>query len=209
MAEHAPVMIWQAGPDRKCVYVNRAWLEFTGRALDAEAGFGWTERVHPEDRDELLAAYVEAFESRRPFEAQFRLCRRDGAYRRLLNRGVPLLQGERLIGFVGSCADQTERVLADERTAEVLALVSHELRSPLNAIKGWSHVLENQLRDADSATLRALNGIRIGIEHQVRLIDDLLVGHSPNPEGGAMAQTDSHDDRKQAIERQRKRRGEH
>ena len=57
---------------------------------------------------------------------------------------------------------------------QFLAIVSHELRSPLNAIKSWTHVLENQLRDADPAVRRALDGIMIGIEAQVRLIDDLL-----------------------------------
>jgi len=162
MAEHAPVMIWLAGPDRKYVYVNRMWLEFTGRALDAETGSGWTERVHPDDREDLLATFAEAFETRRPFEAQFRLRRHDGAYRRLVNRGVPLLQDDRLIGLVGSCAEATDPTR-----------LSHELRSPLNAIKSWAHVLESQLHD-DPSSKRALAGIMIGVEQQARLIDDLL-----------------------------------
>ena len=167
MAEHAPAMIWLAGPDRKCVHVNRAWLEFTGRALRAETGSGWTERVHPDDRDGLLAVIAEAFDERRPFEAQFRLCRRDGAYRHLLIRGVPLLEDDHLVGFAGSCTDDTA-------TAELLALVSHELRTPLNGIKSWAHVLEGQLRDADPTSKRALAGIMVGVEQQARLIDDLL-----------------------------------
>ena len=57
---------------------------------------------------------------------------------------------------------------------QFLAIVSHELRSPLNGIKSWTHVLENQLRDADPTVRRAIDGIKIGVEHQVRLIDDLL-----------------------------------
>src|SRR4030095_8838385 len=31
MADAAPVMIWTSGVDKKCDYVNRPWLEFTGR----------------------------------------------------------------------------------------------------------------------------------------------------------------------------------
>jgi len=57
-----------------------------------------------------------------------------------------------------------------------LALVSHELRSPLNAIKSWAHVLEQQLRDAPPPVRRPLEGIKLGVEHQVRIIDDLLHG---------------------------------
>jgi PAS domain S-box-containing protein len=202
MAEYAPVMIWLAGADRKYVYVNRLWLEFTGRPLDAELGFGWIGALHPDDKPRFLETYERAFETRSPFEAEYRLRRHDGAWRRLLDKGVPLVDDGELVGFVGSCADMTdhiaaeaERALEDERRAELLArersaradaenatlardqflaIVSHELRSPLNGIKSWTHVLENQLRDPEPPVRRALNGIRIGVDHQVRLIDDLL-----------------------------------
>lgn len=69
----------------------------------------------------------------------------------------------------------------------MLDVISHELRSPLNAIQSWSHVLENELSrtlsgesgrdvgiDASPAAQRALAGIRIGVRDQVRLIDQLL-----------------------------------
>lgn len=58
--------------------------------------------------------------------------------------------------------------------AEILAIVSHELRSPLNGILSWTHVLENLQRDGDPQVKRALAGIMLGVEQQVRLIDDLL-----------------------------------
>jgi signal transduction histidine kinase/ActR/RegA family two-component response regulator len=82
--------------------------------------------------------------------------------------------------------EKRAEILARERSAranaesatlardQFLAIVSHELRSPLNGIKSWTHVLENLLRDAEPPVKRALAGIMIGVEHQVRLIDDLL-----------------------------------
>jgi signal transduction histidine kinase len=57
---------------------------------------------------------------------------------------------------------------------QFLAIVSHELRSPLNGIKSWTHVLQSRLRETDPTVARALNGIMIGVEQQVRLIEDLL-----------------------------------
>jgi PAS domain S-box-containing protein len=195
MADFAPVMIWLAGPDQSSVYFNRQWLEFTGRGLEDELGLKWREGIHPEDREICASAYRAAFEDRAPFEIRYRLHRADNEYRWLVDRGVPLFDGEHLAGFVGSCLDITERLREDDRRGELLdrertaradaesatlardqflAIVSHELRSPLNGIKSWTHVLENQLHDADPTVRRALAGIMIGVEHQVRLIDDLL-----------------------------------
>ncbi len=59
---------------------------------------------------------------------------------------------------------------------EFLAIVSHELRAPLNGIQSWAHVLENYVKDATPAPLvqRALQGIKTGVSQQVRLIEDLL-----------------------------------
>lgn len=59
---------------------------------------------------------------------------------------------------------------------EFLAIVSHELRAPLNGIQTWAHVLETQTKNAGSQgiTQRAIAGIKTGVSQQVRLIDDLL-----------------------------------
>ena len=54
-----------------------------------------------------------------------------------------------------------------------LADVAHELRSPLNAIRTWTHVLESRLPDPSPEVRRALDGIRIAIEQQVGVIESL------------------------------------
>jgi K+-sensing histidine kinase KdpD len=56
----------------------------------------------------------------------------------------------------------------------VLAVVSHDLRSPLNAIHSWAYVLERKLDGSDPAMLRALAGIRSGVDQQVRLLEDVV-----------------------------------
>ncbi|GAB1538946.1 hypothetical protein NUACC21_16110 [Scytonema sp. NUACC21] len=56
---------------------------------------------------------------------------------------------------------------------EFLAVLSHELRSPLNAILGWSKILRT--RQIDSGTLmRALETIERNAKLQTQLIEDLL-----------------------------------
>ena len=52
----------------------------------------------------------------------------------------------------------------------VLSRVSHDLRSPLNAIHSWAYVLERKIDSADPAAQRAIDGIRTGVEQQVQLL---------------------------------------
>ena len=110
MADAAPVMIWMSGTDARCTYFNRPWLEFRGRSMDAELGNGWTEGVHPDDREICLETYLKAFAARQPFRMQYRLLRRDGEFRWIDDTGAPRFEPDgEFAGFIGSCVDITEQ----------------------------------------------------------------------------------------------------
>jgi len=120
VANTAPVMIWTAGTDRKCSYVNKTWLDFTGRPPGAELGDGWREGVHPDDVGRCLHTYTEAFDRRESFELQYRLRRKDGEFRWVLDDGVPRFNADgTFAGYIGSCLDITERKLAEESLATI------------------------------------------------------------------------------------------
>lgn len=112
-ADSAPVLIWLAGPNKLWTYVNRPWLDFTGRTLEQEAGSGWMDGVHPDDVAKCRQIYARAFETRRHFLLEFRLRRQDGKYRWMLSRGLPRFAGVDFEGFAGSCMDITERLEAE------------------------------------------------------------------------------------------------
>jgi PAS domain S-box-containing protein len=110
IADNAPVLIWIAGPDSKCEFFNKVWLEFTGRTFSQEYGDGWVEGVHPDDLERCMSTYLASVAARRKFEIDYRLRRHDGEYRWILDRGVPRFatNGE-FVGFIGSAIDVTER----------------------------------------------------------------------------------------------------
>ena len=109
----------------------------------------WSDYVHPADSQAYLDGYRRALETRSLFEAQFRFKRVDGDYRWLKSLGVPRLdaQGD-FLGFVGCSVDISDVKRAEEelkdtdrRKDEFLAVLSHELRNPINAVVGWAQIL--------------------------------------------------------------------
>jgi two-component system cell cycle sensor histidine kinase/response regulator CckA len=124
MADTAPVMIWISDTDGKCVFVNRSWLDFTGRALEQELGDGWAERFHPDDSAQCVAAYLEVLAKRESFRTECRMRRADGEYRWVLETGAARLDEHwRFAGYVGSCLDITEA----RENQEALRLARDEL----------------------------------------------------------------------------------
>jgi PAS domain S-box-containing protein len=120
VANTAPVMIWMSGPDKLFSYFNQTWLDFTGRLLGAEVGNGWTEGVHPNDLQLCSNTYSQSFERRQTFMLQYRLRRRDGEYRWVLETGVPRFNSDgSFAGYIGSCIDMTERKQAEEALSSV------------------------------------------------------------------------------------------
>jgi PAS domain S-box-containing protein len=114
MADTAPVMIWMTGEDAGRDYFNRSWFAFTGRSLDAQAGSGWTEGVHPDDLESCMSTYLEAFSRREAFRMEYRLRRHDGEYRWVVDNGVPIFHPDGAAGYIGSAIDVTDDRLAQE-----------------------------------------------------------------------------------------------
>lgn len=120
VANTAPVMIWMCDPSGSCTYVNKPWLDFTGRNAEGELGEGWKGRIHPDDLDAMWMKSNEGFERRQTVEVQYRVKRHDGEYRWILDIGVPRFDSDgTFAGYIGSCIDITERKLAEEAMASM------------------------------------------------------------------------------------------
>jgi PAS domain S-box-containing protein len=151
MADKAPVMIWISGTDKLFTYVNKPWLDFTGRTLEQELGNGWCQGVYTDDLERCSQTYNTAFGERRPFSLEYRLRRADNEYRWILENGVPLISPDGAFsGYIGCCIDITERKLAEDalvKSEKLAAMgrlagtIAHEINNPLEAISNAFHLL--------------------------------------------------------------------
>ena len=115
------LMHWSVRPDLSCDYASPAWLEFTGSTAEQALGDGWSRGVHPEDLARWLDRCLRAFDQREPFEIEYRLRRRDGEYRWVLDRAVPRYGRDgAFLGYVGCCIDIDERKRAEHELARTL-----------------------------------------------------------------------------------------
>ena len=72
LADTTPALMWMTDPRAHVTFVNEGWLRFTG-ARDEELGDSFGLSAHPDDRDELLTRWREAFRRREEFRFEYRL----------------------------------------------------------------------------------------------------------------------------------------
>ncbi|MFB2919777.1 PAS domain S-box protein [Aerosakkonema funiforme] len=166
---------------------NDAFLELIGysRSDLSAKKLHWKDITPPEyiAREAQKSKDISQFGSCGTYEKEY--IRKDGSY-------VPVLLGgacfeDTLSGGVFFAIDLTERKKLENRLRqqaeelaqanrikdEFLAVLSHELRSPLNPIMGWAKLLRSRKFDEET-TAKAIETIERNAKIQTQLIEDLL-----------------------------------
>jgi PAS domain S-box-containing protein len=145
-------------------------------------------RVHPEDRERVMQAQMEAIQSCLPYQAEFRVVSSEGRVAWKSSQGTLLLNEKgKPVRMVGISADVTEQKQAEQALKEAvaaadaanrakssfLANMTHELRTPMNAILGFCQLLsrDENLTPQQQQSLRVIG--RSG-EHLLNQINAVL-----------------------------------
>ena len=158
----------------------------------------WSDLLHPEDHDRVLREYyaaIEDYTGKKVYNVEYRLLTKDRGYRWFQATGkLSRREDGTPITYVGMFVDITERKETDEKLREQRALLeealvkaqrasqaktmflnnmSHDIRTPMNAIIGFTNLATTHLDDRELVR-DYLSKITASSSHLLRLINDVL-----------------------------------
>ncbi|KZF25304.1 hypothetical protein L228DRAFT_66202 [Xylona heveae TC161] len=127
-----PQMLWTTGRDGKHEYFSQRWYDYTG-LTEAESMrvSGWTKAFHPDDVPMALEKWEQSLRTGEAYDIEYRCRRRDGEWRWMLGRAVPLKDRRtgNILKWFGTCTDIHEvaqaRTEARQTREQLLNVISH------------------------------------------------------------------------------------
>jgi diguanylate cyclase (GGDEF)-like protein/PAS domain S-box-containing protein len=114
-------VMWFTDANGNVIEEQPSWSQFTGQTFDEYKGKGWSNAVHPDDREHCHQMWAAALEHKRPLQLEDRLRRADGEWRVVSVRAIPVFDEEGNVReWVGVSTDITERK-EEERRVEHMA----------------------------------------------------------------------------------------
>jgi PAS domain S-box-containing protein len=145
----APLAIFQTDAKGRRTYNNPLWCEISGFSEEESLGHGWTQAIHPEDRDEVFQDWQQAVFVQSNWVHEYRLLTPQGEIRWVRALASPMYSAEdRFLGHVGTVEDITERKQAAQKIYEQAALLDISIdaiavRDLENHILFWNKGAEN------------------------------------------------------------------
>lgn len=186
--------IWMIDSDSRTEFVNQRMLQMLGYTAEEMLGSPMFDFM--DQADEIAAQEKLEWLKREGSDLkEGRFCCKDGSYIwTLISARAIFGEQNEFLGAIAMLTDITDRKRTEEERDrllqleklaraeaeaanrikdEFLAVLSHELRSPLNPILGWAKLLQSRKFD-ETALKKALETIERNAKLQAQLIEDLL-----------------------------------
>lgn len=95
--------LWRSDTHGFCTFANTAYQSLTGRTMEELSGSGWSQVIHPAQRNEIMHEWRSAAESGKDYYTEFDLVHpREGA-RRVRAKGFPVRDGRgNVVEYIGT-----------------------------------------------------------------------------------------------------------
>ena len=108
MNDASPTGIFFTDPSGDCIYTNFAYQKITGLTYIQALGRGWSETIHPEDRNKSLKIWYDSAHEGKNFDCTQRFIKPDGTVVWTSVKASILKEGGTVLGYVGTVEDITE-----------------------------------------------------------------------------------------------------
>jgi PAS domain S-box-containing protein len=181
-------IVWTADADGNPDTDLPGWRELTGQTQAEIRGTGWADVIHADDRGAVLESWAWARAERAPADVEYRVRARDGSFRSIAARTVPVFdEGGVLREWIGTCTDVTDRRRAEAAERErndlrnavraldrVLGVVGHELRTPLAATRATAELLLMEGFRETAEGEKLLRTVHDEVVRMGQMVNDLL-----------------------------------
>lgn len=181
MTDLVPDMISNSTPEGDILYFNKGWTDFTGKNMEALSKLGWIKLVHPEEMIAVEKNWLKSVKTGKDFEMEFRILDKNGDFKWHMTRSVPVKdEAGEIIMWLGSSTQIHKLKEEEKRKENFLKMVSHELKTPITSIKGYTQLLLSFMEGDDDipwASLPikpSLERIDSQITRLTRLISEML-----------------------------------
>jgi len=121
LTESSPVGIFHTDASGYTTYVNPRWRQITGLSMEEALGNGWLKSVDENDRNFIAKSWAAASKTQGPSMAEYRFKRPDGKIAWVLGQAIPEINADnKVVGYIGTTTDITERKKAEEEIASIL-----------------------------------------------------------------------------------------
>lgn len=177
LADNIPVIVWTATPDGDVNYFNKKWYQYSGLSREQSEGWGWESILHPDDVAPTLRTWNHSLKTGERFEIEYRFRNKgNGLYRWHFGHALPFKnESGTIVAWFGICTDIDFQKKAIEEKDEFISMASHELKTPVTTLKGFTQLLLMNFKKEDN---KPVIGMLTTMDNQIskltRLITDLL-----------------------------------
>ncbi|WP_452227500.1 PAS domain S-box protein [Lacinutrix cladophorae] len=120
LTSNAPVGIFKTEKDGSCNFVNEQWIEYSGIPFKEAMGFGWSNAIHPKDKNRVLKAWEAFVFTEKKYDIDLRFFNKKKNKTTWLRvKSEKLYDANHVLyGYIGICIDITDRKKAEKQLIE-------------------------------------------------------------------------------------------